>query len=274
MIPHRYLIAALIVPLAACQTTPPHNEALKEAREAYATATLQPHAEQAASNELLKARQALDRAERAWAERGDEGEVRHLAYLAYRRAQAAHLVADRSQQEALLQTAGLERERIRASASQRDALLAQQRADQAGNRADELARALEQMQAQRTERGLVVTVRDVLFETDRAQLPPGALRTADLLADVLKQHPRHRIRIEGFADSQGSEAHNLRLSTRRALAFRDALVQRGVSADRIDTQGLGEAFPVASNRTAEGRQQNRRIEVLFSDESGQLKPRS
>jgi outer membrane protein OmpA-like peptidoglycan-associated protein len=100
------------------------------------------------------------------------------------------------------------------------------------------------------------------------------LRTADLLADVLKQHPRHRIRIEGFADSQGSEAHNLRLSTRRALAFRDALVQRGVSADRIDTQGLGEAFPVASNRTAEGRQQNRRIEVLFSDESGQLKPRS
>lgn len=271
---HRYPAVCLILLMAACQTTPQPNQSLKEARQAYATASLHPRAEQAAANEMAQAKQALERAERAWQERGNEDETRHLAYLAYRRAQAAQLLADRSAQEEGLKSAGAERERLRANMSQLEAASARQQAAQADQRADSLARALERLKAQQTDRGLVVTLGDVLFSTDEARLQPGALRTAQELANVLQQHPRHRIRIEGFADARGSEAHNLRLSTRRAEALKDALVSLGVAADRIEAVGLGEAHPVASNRTEAGRQQNRRVEVLFSDDAGQLKSRS
>lgn len=270
---HRYPTACLILLLAACQTTPKPNQSLKEAREAYATASLHPRSEQAAANEMAQAKQALDRAERAWREHGNEDETRHLAYLAYRRAQAAQLLAEQSAQEEGLRSAGADRERLRANLSQLDAASARQQAVQADQRADSLALALDRLKAQQTDRGLVVTLGDVLFSTDQARLQPGALRTAQELSNVLQQHPKRRIRIEGFADAQGSEAHNLQLSTRRAEALRDALVSLGVSNDRIEAVGLGEAYPVASNRTESGRQQNRRVEVLFSDAAGQLKPR-
>lgn len=270
----RYPVACLILLLAACQTAPRHNPSLKEARQAYASASLHPRAEQAAANEMAQAKQALDRAERAWQDRGNEDETRHLAYLAYRRAQAAQLLAERSSQEESLKSAGADRERLRANMSQMDAASARQQAAQADQRAASLAQALERLKAQQTDRGLVVTLGDVLFSTDEARLQPGALRTAQELANVLRQHPHHRIRIEGFADDRGSEAHNLRLSTRRAEALKDALVSLGVAADRIEAVGLGEAYPVASNRTESGRQQNRRVEVLFSDDAGQLKSRS
>lgn len=270
----RYTTAGVIVLLAACQTTPRPNPSLKEARQAYATASLHPRAELAAANEMSKAKQALDRAEQAWRERGNEDETRHLAYLAYRRAQAAQLLAEQSVQEERLQSAGADRERLRANMSQLEAASARQQAALADQRADSLALALERLKAQQTDRGLVVTLGDVLFATDESRLQPGALRTAQELANVLEKHPKHRIRIEGFTDARGSEAHNLRLSMRRAQALKSALVSLGVAPDRIDAEGLGEAHPVASNRTEAGRQQNRRVEVLFSDEAGQLKPRS
>lgn len=269
----RYPTACLILLLAACQTTPKPNESLKEARQAYATASLHPRAEQAAANEMAQAKQALDKAEHAWQDRGDEDETRHLAYLAYRRAQAAQQLAERSAQEERLQSAGADRERLRANLNQLDAASARQQAAQADQRADSLALALDRLKAQQTDRGLVVTLGDVLFSTDEARLQPGAQRTAQELANVLKQHPQHRVRIEGFADARGSDEHNLKLSTRRAEALRDALVSLGVSTDRIEAVGLGEAYPVASNRTEAGRQQNRRVEVLFSDAAGQIKSR-
>ncbi len=273
MILSRFPAACLILLLAACQTTPRPNQALKEAREAYATASLHPRAEQAAANEMVQAKQALNRAERAWQERGNEDETRHLAYLAYRRAQAAQFLAERSAQEESLKSAGTDRERMRANMNERDAAAARQQAAQADQRAESLAQALVRLKAQQTDRGLVVTLGDVLFATDQAGLQPGAMRTAQELANVLLQHPQHRIRIEGFADSRGSEAYNIRLSTRRAEALKAALVSLGVAADRIEAMGLGEAYPVASNRTEAGRQQNRRVEVLFSDDAGQLKSR-
>lgn len=273
MILTKYPAACLLLLLAACQTTPKPNEALKEARQAYASASLHPRAEQAAANEMAQAKQALNRAERAWQEHGNEDETRHLAYLAYRRAQAAQFLADRSAQEESLKSAGTDRERMRANMNERDAMAARQQAVQADQRADSLAQALVRLKAQQTDRGLVVTLGDVLFSTDEARLQPAAMRTAQELANVLQQHPRHRIRIEGFADARGSEAHNLQLSTRRAEALKDALVSLGVAAERIEAVGLGEAYPVASNRTEAGRQQNRRVEVLFSDEAGQLKSR-
>jgi len=130
----KHHVALLAIPLAACQTTPPHNEALREARQAYASASLHPQAGEAGGLELRRARQSLDAAERAWADRRNDEETRHLSYLAYRQAQAAHLAAEQRQQEVLLRQASVERERIRAEGHALDAQSARNRADRLSDR--------------------------------------------------------------------------------------------------------------------------------------------
>jgi outer membrane protein OmpA-like peptidoglycan-associated protein len=95
---------------------------------------------------------------------------------------------------------------------------------------------------------------------------PGAMFTMDKLALFLKKYPKRNVLVEGHTDSQGSETYNLGLSQRRADSVRNALMERGISADRIATKGYGEKFPVASNAAAAGRQQNRRVEIIILDE--------
>src|SRR5690606_21166040 len=114
-----------------------------------------------------------------------------------------------------------------------------------------------------TERGLVMTLSGIVFETDKAALKPGAMDNIDRLAKFLKQHPERTVRIEGHTDSTGSAEHNLELSRQRAEAVRDELVARGISRDRIQTIGRGETTPIASNQTAAGRQLNRRVEIVI-----------
>ena len=111
---------------------------------------------------------------------------------------------------------------------------------------------------------------DVLFDTGRATLKPGADRTIDRLAQALKDNPNTKVQIEGHTDSVGGDDYNLALSERRAEAVADALRFRGVPADRYEAKGLGKDFPVASNDSAAGRQQNRRVEIIFSDDSGRF----
>jgi outer membrane protein OmpA-like peptidoglycan-associated protein len=93
------------------------------------------------------------------------------------------------------------------------------------------------------------------------------------LADVLKQNPQRNVAIEGFTDSTGSEDYNQELSERRADAVRDTLMNMGIDAARITTRGYGKNFPVASNGNEAGRQLNRRVEVIISDESGNITSR-
>ena len=138
------------------------------------------------------------------------------------------------------------------------------RADAAASRSEtEMLRAdLSNLQAQQTQRGFVVTLGDVLFEVDRAELKPGAARTLDQLAAALNDDRRSTISIEGHTDSTGNPQHNVDLSLHRAESVKSYLVQRGVDPARITTQGLGQDYPVASNATEAGRQQNRRVEVV------------
>ncbi|SFM96518.1 OmpA family protein [Thermodesulforhabdus norvegica] len=131
----------------------------------------------------------------------------------------------------------------------------------------ELRQALanvEQASIQREQNILAVTFRsDMLFDFDSAVLKPGAYDEIDRVATVLRNYPQTRIRIEGHTDSIGSEQYNQMLSERRAMAVRDALVQRGVDPRRIEVVGYGESKPIATNATEAGRQLNRRVTIVI-----------
>jgi outer membrane protein OmpA-like peptidoglycan-associated protein len=137
----------------------------------------------------------------------------------------------------------------------------------AEQRARNLESELADLQARETDRGLVLTLGDVLFDTGQATLKPGAMTTIDRLAQFMGDYPERVVRIEGHTDAMGSDETNQQLSELRALAVRNELLGRGVDAARITTVGYGEARPVASNDTSAGRQQNRRIEVVVADDA-------
>jgi outer membrane protein OmpA-like peptidoglycan-associated protein len=114
-------------------------------------------------------------------------------------------------------------------------------------------------------RGTVITIPgSVLFASGKSTLLPGAQAKLNAVADALKDQADHEIVVEGHTDTQGSDATNLELSQKRAQAVRDYLVAHGVPTSRVRAQGLGESKPVADNKTAEGRANNRRVEIIVS----------
>jgi len=286
--------AAALLTLAGCQTTPPASTELAAARAAFERARSDPYAARTGALEIERAQQALRSAEQAALRERDAVHARHFAYLATQRSEIALALGAQAQSDERVQKASADRERLQLEARTREAELAARTArsaqgdaqamrDQAemarrqaamqAERASALERDLQALQAHSTQRGMVVTLGDVLFDTGKADLHPGAQRRVEQLAAVLKQHPERRVLIEGFTDSVGPESLNLALSRRRAEALQHALEQAGVEPSRIETRAWGEANPVASNGTPAGRQQNRRVEVLFSDENGQFAAR-
>jgi len=99
------------------------------------------------------------------------------------------------------------------------------------------------------------------FDFNKAAVKPAGAEVLDGIVKTLKEHPTEKVEIEGYTDSIGSDAYNLKLSERRADAVKDFLVRQGIAASRITTKGLGKANPIAPNNTAEGRAKNRRAEV-------------
>jgi outer membrane protein OmpA-like peptidoglycan-associated protein len=187
--------------------------------------------------------------------------------------------AEAERQRVLLQARTVEAERAKslaeqrarqASQSEQEAQRALAVADAAIDEAKRLADELSEMEAEETERGLVLTLGDVLFDTNRAEIKSGASRTMDRLAEYLDNNPERRLLIEGHTDSRGSSEYNEDLSARRADAVVEALVERGIDQDRLRSEGLGESFPVASNDTDAGMQQNRRVEIVVSDRNGEF----
>ena len=249
--------------LAGCASTPPHSDQVERARAAIQTLGQDPLAQQAAASDLQAAQASLRRAEDAMQERKPQESIDHLGYLALRHAEAgeARVQAARARDE--LSHAQLERTRILMAARQ-------QETESAKAQLAQTQQQLADLQAKQTERGTVVTLGDVLFDTGRATLKPGADLSLDRLASYLKDSPQTRILIEGHTDSTGSADFNQALSERRAEAVANALIDRGVPADALRTKGRGEDYPVASNQTAAGRQQNRRVEIVFSDASGRF----
>ena len=118
-----------------------------------------------------------------------------------------------------------------------------------------------------TPRGPSLTLDDVLFDFEQASLRPEAEATVVKAANYLKSNPKRIALVEGHTDHTGDEAFNQTLSVQRSTAIKDALMSMGISEGRIKTKGLGESSPVADNGTAEGRQANRRVEVIFPEAS-------
>ena len=188
-----------------------------------------------------------------------------------RQAEASQREAAASQQQSQAAQQEAEASQREAAASQQKAEMSQQQARDAEMRTSQLQAELKELNAKQTERGLVVTLGDVLFDTDKAQLKArGSLQK---LADFLKQHPERKVRVEGYTDSTGSADHNLALSDRRANAVRQSLMDMGVSSDRITSRGYGKESPVANNSTPAGRQLNRRVEIVLSDDGGNVSSR-
>jgi len=147
-----------------------------------------------------------------------------------------------------------------------EAEAAKKEADARALEVENLKKQLSELQATQTDRGLVLTLGDVLFASGKADLMPGAMLSIDKLVMFLKENSKRNLLIEGHTDSVGSEMTNLTLSERRADSVRIALLTRGISNNRITTRGYGETYPLADNSTNAGRQQNRRVEIIILNE--------
>lgn len=162
-------------------------------------------------------------------------------------------------------------QKLSADAARSDAEDARMAATGAEEQAMELRRQIDEMQAKVTDRGLVLTLGDVLFSTGRADLKPGATSNLNKLIAFLNDYPNRTAVIEGFTDSVGSEDANMGLSQRRADAVQAYLTGQGIGAIRLTSLGKGESDPVAGNDSASGRQQNRRVEIVISNPPAALK---
>jgi outer membrane protein OmpA-like peptidoglycan-associated protein len=288
--------ASTLLGLAACETAPETNQTLEQARAAVAEAEADSSVGKFAATELDRARKLLINAEAAAKDEGaNTRSASHYAYLATQMARIAEQRAHEQVAVARIKAGETERQKILLSAREREtsqalaqartaqsqALTAQSQAEQARGDAlsaqaesQRLAAQLENLQAAQTPRGIVLTLDDVLFDTGRAALKPGAQRSIDQIAAFLGENPERRVQIEGFTDSQGTEDFNLELSQSRADAVARAIIQRGVDAQRVRAQGYGEEFPVASNTNPGSRQLNRRVEVIVSNDDGTIPART
>ncbi len=270
----RILIIGSALGIAACASVPQPNAALEAARGEVQTAQANPNVQKYAALDLEAARKQLDVAQAAYLRHDDAG-VAQPAYLATQMARLAEAHGAAKADDARVAAGRGERDKIQLDARTRQVDTANmatnaavQQRDQATDKAARLQAEVDLLKAQPTPRGLVLTLGDVLFDTGKAQLNPGAARKLDQLAQFLTEHPERRVQIDGFTDNVGTESYNQSLSQERADAVKFALVTRGIDSSRVGSQGYGEGFPVADNADAGGRQLNRRVEVVIGDESG------
>jgi outer membrane protein OmpA-like peptidoglycan-associated protein len=285
-----------ILLLSSCATAPPPD--LVSARTAYARAEASPDG-RAAPVEVHKAKVALDRAEQQFSANPKGEAARDLAYVAERKAETAEAVGATARAESERQTAQAAYERKQAQLFEgaksdlgktKDQLAESGRAQQqmstdltaersARSEADAKAAASEQravaandalakLAAREEQRGMVITLSgSVLFRTNEATLLPAAEARLNEVAEALMTTKERSVMVEGHTDSRGSAAANQALSQRRADAVRSYLIVRGYPGQNIEARGIGRDRPVAENGTAEGRANNRRVEIIVQRQS-------
>jgi outer membrane protein OmpA-like peptidoglycan-associated protein len=257
------------------------ERAASEARENAARQRAEDEARQRAQADRERAQADAQRAQaEAQSAQAEAERLRAEAQrMASERARAqAQLDAERAaQQQQMAEVAKAEADRARMAAEAEQQRLAQQaeEARLAAQRAEqdklELRRQLtiqlnQILQTRETARGLIVNLSDVLFDTGQYTLKPGAREKLAKVSGIILAHPGLMMDVEGHTDSVGDDAYNMKLSEKRAQAVRDYLVTQGLNSGTITARGFGESQPVADNKTAAGRQQNRRVEMVVSGE--------
>lgn len=238
------------------------------AREAAAKAQAEAEAKRRADAEQARAQAEAARAE---AERMKAEAVKAAQEAATQKAAAdkARQEADaaRAQAEAQQQALAAEAEKARKAAEESERLRQQAEKEKADLRARLLAQLNAVLSTRDTARGLIANMSDVLFKTGSYELLSPARETLAKVSGIVLAYPSLHLEVEGHTDSVGSDEYNLTLSQKRAEAVRDYLVGQGIPQGSIVARGLGKAAPVATNDTAEGRQQNRRVELVLSGEA-------
>lgn len=276
----------------------PARQAVQTAEDARIMALHKREEEYAARQRALAQQREVEALDRARAEETARlrAELESQASEALRRqaeterlnAEAARLAAERDKATAEAERAAAERQKADADAARTAAesarLAAEAQTQQAQATAAQIDRERSELrdrlrqqlnlilETRETARGLIVNLSDVLFDTARAELKPGAREKLSRVVGIVLSHPGLRMEVEGHTDSIGSDSYNLQLSERRAASVRSYLVTAGVAPTAVATSGRGETSPVASNATAAGRQQNRRVELLVSGEPIGLEP--
>lgn len=306
--PLHILLASTVFILGACASGPKTTSLLDQVHAEYSQAQSNPKVATYAAVEMQSATDAMGKADAA-AKGGDSLDaIDKLAYLTKQKIALANEVASRKSSEAEIASSAAARDQVRLeqrtleanqarmkaedaeraaqdarnaaavatqqkNAAQANESEAQRMAAEANARNQQLEAQLSDLAAKKTERGLIITLGDVLFSVDQAKLNADGLRMVQRLATVLQQNPKRTVLVEGFTDSTGTSAHNQVLSERRAMAVRDGLQDLGVARNQIAVRGYGESYPVAANDTAMNRQLNRRVEIVLSDERGVIAPR-
>ncbi|WP_339545052.1 OmpA family protein [Pseudomonas sp. RA_35y_Pfl2_P32] len=216
-----------------------------------------------APKDVIRAGESLARADRLSSYWGSGADVQHYAYLSQRYSEIARQHSEKVLNEERAAKLELERQRLQLALREAKLLSVQQQ----GKWLEEQIISLATTQ---TDRGLVMTLGDVLFDTGEAELKNSANRTVLKIVQFLQLNPKRVVRIEGYTDSTGGKQENRKLSRDRAQAVADMLMDLGVDDKRIQVEGYGDEYPVEANASERGRAQNRRVEIVFSDEKGQL----
>lgn len=280
--------AAVTFTLAGCATAPVSPDGAAEARAKLTRLQADPNLANRAPAAVQEADTAVRAAEAPVTK--DAALGAHLVYMADRKVEIAMAQAATNQAEDQRVKLGEERERSRLDARTReadkahaateaaragaadaallanaDAEAARAAATEAARQAADMQRQIDELQAETTERGIVLTLGDVLFTSGRADLKVGAASNLNRLVTFLNENPARKVDIEGHTDNVGGDDYNLGLSQRRADSVRSYLMQQGIDSRRIAASGKGEHQPVADNESEGGRQQNRRVEVIIEN---------
>ena len=282
--------------LLACAVTPSSPPGAAEARNKLSALQNDPNLAGRAPVEIRDAEVAVRRAEQP-VSTSEAAVGQHRVYMAdhqveiarakattrYAEDQRAGFATEREAARLAARTREANQARDDASRARDDASRARDEADSASSaaeaarlaeaeaaadaaiRAAELQRQIDALEAETTDRGLVLTLGDVLFATGSAELQSGAANRLNKLVSFLNQYPERRVQIEGHTDNVGSSVYNQGLSQQRAESVRLYLTQRGIGWQRLSATGMGLNQPIADNGSAAGRQQNRRVEIIIEN---------
>lgn len=267
------LLSSLL--LTACSTAPTSPSEAVEVRTKLDALQQDPEVARHARVELRDAEKAVKTAEQP-ADKDEAELTQHRIYMADSMVEIARAKAATRKAEADRELLGEQRDAARLASRTREADRAHADADEArrsqaeasalsSKEAEELRKQIEELEAKETERGLVLTLGDVLFASGSANIQGDSNQNLDKLVNFLKQYPERKALIEGHTDNVGSAEFNKELSRKRAEAVRSYLTGQGIANSRLTASGLGLERPVASNDTSTGKQQNRRVEVIIEN---------